>query len=329
MKKRCRPNKLFIVIVTMSVCGFVVHASPVGQGTVQVHLPREIAVKQNQVTLNDIAVLLGDEKLMSDLKPIMLGKITVASQQLVFEKETILARLVCSGIDADRLNFTGAQKVVVTRQAHKLAAGRIIEEAKAFLIKNPPAEDICYIQPVRQSGDLVLEDKIVRPIIKCSYLDGTSANYAKIKVQVFDGQIPVADSEVDFRLKFETKRSVATNTIEQGETITQVKVKTLTVIADHPPRQAWSNPVGMVAVRRLAKGAQIRPGTIRSEDFKVSIERNKSVVIRAEKYGFIVTSVGIALQKGNEGDTIRVRNIDSNRIVTMKINTDGSVSPIL
>ncbi len=329
MRRQFELTGLYPVIVMVWICTFVTIVAASSQSSVQVHLPRTIIVDKSEITISDVAVLFGDENLVRTIKPILLGKITSEDQQLVFEKETIKARLVCSGIDAAQLVFSGAQDVTVTRDNHRLAEERIVEAAKAFLCQNPPVENVCYIQPVRQVGDLNLERKPDLPVIKCSYLDGTSANYAKIKVQVFDGLKPIAETEIDFRLKFKVLRAIAAEAIQEGEIISNEKVKIEERVEDQPPGQTWVNPVGMVAGRRLSKGTEIRFDMVQSEGFSVSIKRNENVVIRAEKYGFIVTSVGIALQKGNEGDVIRVRNIDSSRIVSMKINPDGTVSPIL
>jgi len=43
---------------------------------------------------------------------------------------------------------------------------------------------------------------------------------------------------------------------------------------------------------------------------------------------FVITSQGSAMQDGRTGDYIKVRNIDSKKIVTAKVMFDGTVEPV-
>ena len=42
-----------------------------------------------------------------------------------------------------------------------------------------------------------------------------------------------------------------------------------------------------------------------------------------------MTAMGIALQEARAGDYVKVRNADSSRVVLCKVNTDGTVEPML
>jgi len=57
------------------------------------------------------------------------------------------------------------------------------------------------------------------------------------------------------------------------------------------------------------------------------IKRNTLVVIKIETAGISITADGKALTEGAFGDIIKVRNADSDRIISCKVNYDGTVSP--
>jgi hypothetical protein len=58
------------------------------------------------------------------------------------------------------------------------------------------------------------------------------------------------------------------------------------------------------------------------------IERNQNVCIRIDKGGLVVTASGKAMQPGKSGEKIKVRNIDSQRVILAKVNEDGTVEPV-
>jgi flagella basal body P-ring formation protein FlgA len=60
----------------------------------------------------------------------------------------------------------------------------------------------------------------------------------------------------------------------------------------------------------------------------VIVKRNQNVVIRMERPGLSVTAVGKAMQKGSVGEYIKVRNVDSQRLILARVNEDGTVEPV-
>ena len=61
----------------------------------------------------------------------------------------------------------------------------------------------------------------------------------------------------------------------------------------------------------------------------VVVLRNEAVVIRIQRPELLVTAMGIALQEARAGECVKVRNVDSSRVVLCRVNTDGTVEPML
>ncbi|MCK5000864.1 MAG: flagellar basal body P-ring formation protein FlgA [Anaerohalosphaera sp.] len=323
-------TKIYIVmIVLISVSATSLNGGQADKSKVQIHLPREITVEKNNITLGDVSIMIGDEKLSSKAKKISLGRITTGVKNLVIDRKTILGRLACSDVDISRINLTGAKKIVVSQSSVVLEDDRIVEAAREFLKNNLPAENVCYFKAVYSGNDIQVDEEVSKLTFKCSTVAGTSRNYAKVKVQVFDGEKCVCDREVNFRLKFKVKKMTAKENIERGQVLTADKYTVKEEISDYPAVYQWSEPLGLVARRKLVKGMVIRPEMLQAEKSSVVVKRNGNLTVRVEKYGFVLSVLAKALEDGTEGDLIRVRNVDSNRIITVKINPDGTASPII
>ena len=61
---------------------------------------------------------------------------------------------------------------------------------------------------------------------------------------------------------------------------------------------------------------------------RIVVKRNQGVVMRIAGPTFVITGQGTAQQDGHTGDYIKVRNVDSRKIVTARVMFDGTVEPV-
>jgi flagella basal body P-ring formation protein FlgA len=139
----------------------------------------------------------------------------------------------------------------------------------------------------------------------------------------------IGTREVTFLLKYNCRRAVALVDIPAGAAISPENVKIEKAPSNYPERANWSPPYGLIAKRRIAANSVIHSYMIGPAESQVLLKRNQSVVVRIDRPGLLVTAVGKAMQDGRAGDYIRVRNMDSKRIILAKVNEDGTVEPVL
>ncbi|MHC4762939.1 MAG: flagellar basal body P-ring formation chaperone FlgA, partial [Planctomycetota bacterium] len=60
----------------------------------------------------------------------------------------------------------------------------------------------------------------------------------------------------------------------------------------------------------------------------ILLKRNQNVVIKVDRLGLLITAIGKTMQDGRVGEYIKVRNVDSQRIIMAKVSEDGSVEPV-
>jgi hypothetical protein len=75
-------------------------ADSVSQSRLAIYLPRDVTVESDKLTLGKIAVITGEEALVSKASDIELGKISAAGQIITIDRPLILGRLACSGMPA-------------------------------------------------------------------------------------------------------------------------------------------------------------------------------------------------------------------------------------
>ena len=97
--------------------------------------------------------------------------------------------------------------------------------------------------------------------------------------------------------------------------------------SNRPEPIDWKSPYGQIAKRAILSNTVIRSDMVGSSEPQTILKRNQNVIIRVERPGFIITAAGVTMQDGKAGDFIKVRNVDSQRIIIVKVNEDGSVEP--
>jgi flagella basal body P-ring formation protein FlgA len=295
----------------------------------QIHLPREITVKDNQLSLGQISVIRGEETLAAKASQIELGTISVPGQKIILNRPTIISRLASSGIPVSKVKFTGAEKIRIEQLRKTIEGAEFIESAEVFLKNNPPSANVCKYTPVRTPEDLILPGESREIELSPQIITNSSKTHARVRVLVLEKNKVIETREVTFRLTFQSKKAVALTDIKAGDMISPENVKFEETISDYPEPADFKLPYGMIARRSLPAGTTLSLNMFGPAAPAVVVERNRNVIIRIEKPGFLITAIGKTMEEGSPGDYIRVRNIDSQRIILVKVNEDGSVEPVL
>jgi len=293
----------------------------------RVYLPREVTVKDNELTIGKVGIVRGQEALVSKACDIGLGRIAVAGQKVVIDRATILSRLACSGVSASQVTITGAEKVTVSRDCRVIKGIEFVEIAALFLKESAGEKSACRFEPIYTPEDMVLPDGR-SDIQVTTHRAAGPANQPKVEIEVSAGGAAVGTRQAAFRAKYDSRQVVTVAEIAAGEFITPANTRIETVLSNQPEPAKWSPPYGLVAKRRLPENTVVSPEMTAAAQREVVVERNQNVVIRIETQGLSITAAGKAMQKGKAGDFIKVRNADSQRIIVAKVNEDASVEPV-
>jgi len=262
--------------------------------TLQIYLPRDVAIKNSAIKLGQISIIRGEDSLAAKAGEIALGKISMPGQKVVIDRPIVLSRLTCSGIPTSKVKLSGAEKITVRLKEQTIKSTEIIKLATEFLKKTLPVDSDCQLETVKKPKDLILPNQGKEINLAPRIAESNSANLVNVQIIAFQDAKPIGTREVTFRLKYDRHKSAAPNE----------------AVAKRPKRTGL-NP-NMVAARKP----------------EIIIKRNKNIMIRIESKGLLVTAIGKALQDGSAGEYIKVRNTDSQRIILAKVNEDGTVIPV-
>jgi len=296
---------------------------------IRVHMPRSVEADGQTLHLGDIAVLQGpDGALVSSCGRIAMGRAPWSGERLVLDRATVAARLATHGLRGDRVRFTGADRVVVTRAEAVTSAEAIAEAARAFLETTRPAPAGCRWHLVREP------DTIAAPAGADVSLSARPASHgvsgeAKVTVTATSAGKEVGASDVVFRMMYPHRRLLASRDIAPGEVISPENTTVRKTASPRPDPGDWSTPYGSRAARLIPAGAEVKPGLVRSPTKEIVVRRNQGVVMTITGRLFQVTALGKALEDGRPGDLVKVQNVDSGRVLLAKVARDGTVEPVI
>lgn len=316
-------------------------STPLGT-SLQIYLPREITIQDNNLKLGQVSVVRGDETLVAKASEIALGRFVVPGQEIVIDRPTLLSRLVCNGIPQSQVTLTGAEEITVKKQYQVIKGSEFVEMACSFLKNNQPFESVCEFNPVGIPKDLILPGSSDDITLSPHLVKSGARNQAKVVISVLSSGKEIGAGEVTLCLKFNYSMAVTLNEIPAGAVISPENVKIEKAASDYQGPVDWSGfpfcnksqngdpspPYGLIAKRKLPANTIIHPDMVAPAKAGVSIKRNETVVIRIEKPGILITAVGKAMQEGRAGECIKIRNVDSQRIILAKVSEDGTVEPV-
>ncbi len=293
----------------------------------RVYLPRTVSVGGDALRLGQITVIrCDDEALAVKASALRMGRGPWPAERIVFGRKLLLSLLAGEGIGPSRVRTSGAASVTVVGRGQLVRAADILARAEGLLTESgvmPPGQ---RWRVANKPQDLVLAET-GKVKLTARLAERSPADHVQVMVQAAVGTAKATEVKVLFRRVYAATRAVATREIAPGASVGPENVRVETVMTETRPDPNWSSPHGAIATRRIAPGAVVHPGSVRRKRTPPVVRRNQNVIMRISGPGFSISGTGQALQDGKPGEHIRVRNIDSKRIITARVMSDGTVEP--
>ena len=295
----------------------------------KVYLPREATVKDSNLKLGQVSIIRGSEPLVAKASEIALGRISMPGQKITIDRLMVLSRLACNGIPAFKVTLTGSEKITVKQQNHTISSSEFVSFANSFLEKNPPEDSVRRFNLIRKPKDFIVpaQSKDIR--LSPRLVQTGAGNQARIEISILSGSNKIGVRQVTFTLIYDRRQAVTKVDIPAGGIISPENTKIEKIQSNNPEPSNWKPPYGLIVKRLLPAKTVLRPNMLESLKSPVVVKRNQNVLIRIERPGFLITAVGKTMQDGRAGEFIKVRNMDSQRIILARISEDGSVEPVL
>jgi len=333
--KRFKSTRMFVICLVMT-SALLCRASANDkinesqtESCLKVYLPREVTIKESNLTLGQVSIIQGSESLVAKASDIALGRISVPGQKIVIDRPMVLSRLACNGIPASKVTLTGSENITVIQQNQTISSSEFVSLANSFLEKNPIGNSACKWNLIRKPKDFVVSagNKDIR--LSPRLVQTGATNQARIEIAVLSGSNKIGVRQVTFALVYDNRQAVTKVDVPEGGIISPENIKIEKIQSNDPEPSNWKPPYGLIAKHRLSANTVLRSNMLRSLESPILVKRNQNVVIRIERPGFLITASGKTMQDGKAGEYIKVRNMDSQRIIMARISEDGSVEPVL
>ena len=299
--------------------------------SVQVHLPHNITVETATLTVGTVAVVQSaDPALEAKASAVTVGRAPWPREELVLDRQTILARLATGGVPAAQVRLTGADRVAIVRAVLTMRGEELAKAAAAHLERTCPLPQGGRWEAMRVPKDITVPAGGSLTIDPRLASGDAASGLARVEVAVSQEGRPCANEAAMFKAVYKERRVVAVTDLPVGVTLTEQNVEVREFPSDKPEPAGWKPPYGQVAADSVKAGCVVRPsaGKGAPEPEKL-ISRNDTVTMKIAGDGFTITALGQALDDGRSGAFIRVRNVDSGRVVVGKVKSDGSVEPVI
>ena len=317
------------IVALVSLIASLPTAPPAARdAAVRIYLPPKVKADGEQLRLGQLGVIVcEDPRTEAAARDLAMGRTPWPKEVISIDRTTILSRLAGHGIRKERVRFTGAEKVAVTRDERTIAPRKLLAEAEKFLQQSRGADKTCIFQVVRKPQELAVPGS-GKLEYACRPGRSTARGRVEVVVTVSRGGRQLGRREVLYKRMYPVRKAVVVQAIAAGSPVTKENIEVRTDYAEQAPQSPWKAPYGLLATRRLGPGTMLRPSMTAEKRPDIVIRRNQMVRMRVQGPGFVITGLAQALQEGRPGGYIKVRNVDSRRIITARVAFDGSVEPV-
>ncbi|MFW6133417.1 MAG: flagellar basal body P-ring formation chaperone FlgA [Planctomycetota bacterium] len=325
-----RITALRLVIATAALLGGAATEAP-GDETAPplvVYCPPRMTVSGTQLTLEHVAVLSSeDADLYVRASRVAMGRGPWQGETMTIDRRTILSRLSACGIRPERVVFRGAEQTRVGRGDRLIGAEQMLAAAHRALPPGRAADGATWRVGGHPKPIAVPADAEVQ--LKAELSADRAAGRAEVTVSAVRDDETLDARQVRFTARYRVRCLVAGTDLPAGSVLTPANTEIRTVEKTSPQEPGWQPPYGHKLTRSVEGGTVIRPALLARARLEVAVKRNDPVMMKITGEGFVISAVALALEDGRPGEFIRVRNVDSRRVVTAKVAFDGTVEPVV
>lgn len=301
----------------------------------RINLRAEATSNNDQVLLGDIADITdGPVQARAQLRQLPIATFKPDQQSVTLRQSLIAIHLRLTGWSANQFRLSGTDRVLVRRTTAEAVSDMAIEAAASATIQatlNLPADElrIRLTSPYTDSlpGVLQKDDSLTVKVLPPL---NSRLGSMPLTVQLWQGTRLVHSRAGRFDVLRRHQVVVTRTSLPRGHIITEQDVQAEVRFLASPTDQF---ELGQVVGQKAR--TNVPTGTIVSRrHLQPAADPRKEQVIRQRDSVHVIAVNGPlrvklnfaeALQSGRQGDTIRVRNLNSNEVISGKVTGPGRV----
>lgn len=277
-----------------------------------------VKIKKERIALSDL-IITTDSKLLMELEKVQVGNIKVPGGKLIIRGDELLAYL-SPYVDINNIKFPS--KVVVERLFEGIDKDILREQIEKEL--NKYYSDTDYDYKIKISGG----DIIRMPVGDLSYgvdFEGLNKELGikNLRLEVYENDMKVYSVPFEVEIGKLVREYTLKKDVKKGDKFdkTKVDIKEEFVYQNLKINNLFFDEKD-VFIRDMMAGTILSDGDLVEDTL---IKKEGKVIIKIKYKNMQLSDKGEALQNGNEGDEIEVKNLRTGNIIKAVILKDGSV----
>jgi len=300
---------------------------------VVIALRPSVKAGQRVISMSDIADVYGGDSAVSQ----RIARLDVLDNRgpgtpETISKRQIRIRLILAGIPGESFSLLGAEHVEITPQLDTIDDQLVTESIRAALVHRFQVQEsdlnVRLAQPLPVMPDLTdvaADDIKIEPYLP----DTLPRGRTKIRLAIHVGGRLRRNLSVTVDVTEYREIAVATQAVPRGQVLSDSDLKSeRRPIAGTVQYASVPAAVGRKSKRAFRPGEAIRAYDIEEprDESPLLVKYGDTVRLVAKKGRLAVTlAAAQSLQQGRLGDVIRVRNIDSRRVIVGKVVGPGEL----
>jgi flagella basal body P-ring formation protein FlgA len=299
------------------VAFFLFVAAPAGAFTVTLH---DAEVSGREIRLGDVVTLGGvASTAAAEIAAMPIGTAPAPGSERMIPLETIRIYLLRAGFLPGQIALAGCRPPVVTRPGRIVASeeiGRTVIDRLRSRIAPGMEVSVTRVSalPMLPPGPLAIEVEALRSIER----------HMTVAITVSAGG-ETARGFVTLKAVRPGVVVTAARRLERGHVITasDLTTRAADLMAESDEALSDARPIiGQLVARFIPEGAVLTAGSVTEESL---VRRGDRITLVASIPGMELRVMGEALEEGRLGRLIRVRNLESRRIISARVTGAGEV----
>jgi len=313
MKKRVFVYLAFV----MFLCVYAVSANQVG-----IDIKDKVTLKEKTITISDISTVTGENvELVKKISNIELGRTPWPNNFRKVDKDFLRMRLRNSNVNLSDIVFNGAKAVTVSVEATKITGTEIAQKAREYLLSVLPVSDReTTIELERVPADQWVPRKRDEIVLDVSLVDpNKNRGTVVLIVSASSNIVPFFKTSVIFKVRVFKNIAIAKRRIGRHQRLTREDMflgKREVTKTRGSIFFSVDDLIGKVAVRTILPNAIITETVVETP---TTIQKGNVVKLFIEANNFSIVTKGLAQETGRTGDVIKVKNLNSDKVIYGKI----------
>jgi flagella basal body P-ring formation protein FlgA len=282
-------------------------------------------VQKSIVTLGDISRIVSRAKnaqqLVEKLQAIKIADAPAPKASTSISGLKVLSAIQEAGIDPSEFAYSIPPAVNILRDGRVVTSEEVIDALKSKLLTRTDFD--VQIKGVQwATGQIV---PVGESEIKVEALGEPSGGKLPVRVAVFVDKAPAARFLATATVDDWREVPVLNKGLDRGMLITSEDIELVRLNLHNQPEDVVSKldeVVGRRTKTKVGAGETIRKSLV---DIPPTIPRGKKIAIEYNSGLLFATASGVAMEDGFSGQTIKVRNIASKKIIEVKVVNEETV----